>query len=142
MPKTSPPRSIATKAATLASRRATATSVAREKTYGHAERMSSTGAAGRSVDLGRAAGFVLTGASVLWCPHGPGPAQRALRRAQPQRAGPGLRLRRARARGSLSELRRGAGPPRARPRLPGRRAHAAYADGNEVVGVDADREAL
>ena len=42
--------------------------------------MSSTGAAGGSTG---AAGFVLTGASVLWCSSGPGAAQRAAQSAVP-----------------------------------------------------------
>src|SRR5216117_271098 len=52
-----------TSAATLTSRRRTATRVVRVNRYGRAERMSSTGAAGRG-SVGTA-GFVLTGASLL-----------------------------------------------------------------------------
>src|SRR5919201_48385 len=112
-----PPRSIATRAATLALRRRTWTSVVREKRYGRADLMSSTGAAGR-VSVG-AAGFVLTGASVLWANRGPGPAQRPLQRAQPARAGRRLRLRGAGTGGSVPALRRRAGPAGSRPPPPG-----------------------
>src|ERR671934_167693 len=61
MPKTRPPRSMATSAAMLARRRATATRVLRASRYGLAERMSSTGAAD-GCSVGRTGAFVLTGA--------------------------------------------------------------------------------
>src|SRR5919201_1455766 len=110
-----PPRSIATRAATLALRRTTWTSVVREKRYGRADLMSSTGAGRVSVG---AAGFVLTVASVLWANRGPGPAQRALQRAQPARAGRRLRLRGAGAGGPVPALRRRGGGAGGRPPAP------------------------
>src|SRR5436190_2282913 len=113
---------MVTSTATLRSRRPAATRFAREKRYGRADRMSSTGAAGagpRSSD--RTAGFVLTGASVLWSLREPGTAQRALCGAQPQRARCRLRLRGPRAGGAVQALRRRARAPCARPRLSGRR---------------------
>jgi hypothetical protein len=61
MPKMRPARSSTISAATLNRRRPTVKSVARVKTYGRTERMSSTGTGCGSTG---AAGFVLTGASV------------------------------------------------------------------------------
>src|SRR3954463_12551823 len=62
-----------TRAATLSMRRRTATSVARVKRYGRAERMSSIGAAGVSAASdGGTIGFVLTAAVYFWRFRAPG----------------------------------------------------------------------
>jgi methionine biosynthesis protein MetW len=124
----------------LISLRAAATSVALEKMYGRAERMSSTGAGRGSVGT---AGLVLTGCSVL------SRLTMALERLSERYA-------------EHNRLERGAGfvfagPERAelfRRQVggPGRRVldlgcrdgalTRVFAEGNQVVGVDADKDAL
>jgi SAM-dependent methyltransferase len=115
----------------------------REKRYGLADRMSSTGAAGAgAVFSDRTAGFVLTGASVLWglmsldelseryAEHNRNERGAGFVFAGPERealfkryvGGPGRRVLDLGCRdGALTRV---------------------YLDGNDVIGVDADREAL
>ena len=129
----------------LANRRATARSVVREKRYGRAERMSSTGPGPGRGSVGTA-GFVLTRRSVLLSSLWPavGLEQLSDRYAEHNRDERGAGFVFAGAE-RVELFRRYVGGPGRRVLDLGCRDGAltqAYAGGNEIVGVDADRAAL
>src|SRR3954466_11194869 len=129
----------------LANRRRTARRAVREKGSGRAARMSSTGAGPGRGSVGTA-GFVLTRRSVLLSSLWPAVGLEELRdryaEHNPDERGAGFVLAGAER---VDLFRRYVGGPGRRVLDLGCRDGAltqAYAGGNELVGVDADREAL